>query len=183
MKHSIHEQVLAACFAAVIAIFAQVTIPLGFVPLTLQTFIVGVVASLLGSKVGTWSVGIYLLLGAIGLPVFAGGASGIGVLFGPTGGYLLSFLLAAFVIGKIIELTNESFWTVLLANSVGTLLSLLIGTIWLQFAVHITFEQAFTQGFLPFILAGVIKTIASTLVARLLYSRLPKKLVPILSQN
>lgn len=183
MNHSVREQVLAASFAAVIAIVAQITIPLGFVPLTLQTFIVGVVASLLGSKVGTWSVGIYLLLGAIGLPVYAGGSSGIGVLFGPTGGYLISFLLAAFIIGKLIELTSRSFLAVLFANSVGTFLSLLIGTIWLQFAMHLTFSQAMVQGFLPFILAGVIKTIASTIVARLLYARLPEKFLPILSQN
>lgn len=183
MKLSIREQILAAVFAAVIAIFAQITIPLGLVPLTLQTFIVGVVASLLGSRVGTWSVLIYLLLGAIGLPVYAGGSSGIGALFGPTGGYLISFLVAAFVIGKFIEKTNSSFLSVVVANTIGTIIPLFIGTVWLKYAVAISFTQAFAQGFVPFILAGVIKTIAASIVVVILYKRVPRKFLPVLTDS
>ena len=74
----LQKQLVAAIFAAVIAVFAQFTIPLPIVPLTLQTFIVGLTATILGRKVGSLAVIIYLVLGAIGLPVYAGGSAGVG---------------------------------------------------------------------------------------------------------
>ena len=91
MKIPLREQIYAAFFAIIIAGLSQLTIPLGLIPLTGQTFAVGLAVTFLGMRTGTMSILIYLLLGLIGLPVFAGGASGIGVLFGPTGGYLIGF--------------------------------------------------------------------------------------------
>ena len=89
MRLALREQLLAAMFAGVIAVSAQIVIPLGFIPLSLQTFTVGLTATLLGRRTGSWAITLYLLLGFIGLPVFAGGKMGIGVLFRPTGGDLI----------------------------------------------------------------------------------------------
>ena len=97
--------VFAALFAAMTAAVAWFKIPLPFtpVPITLQTLMVLLSGAMLGSYYGALAMIIYLILGAIGLPVFAGGSSGIGSLLGPTGGYLFSYPIAAFIVGKMTE--------------------------------------------------------------------------------
>jgi biotin transporter BioY len=104
-EYKLKGMVFAALFAAFTAAVAWFKIPLPFtpVPITLQTLVVLISGAMLGSYYGALSMIIYLILGAIGLPVFAGGSSGIGVLFGPTGGYLFSYPIASFVIGKMLE--------------------------------------------------------------------------------
>lgn len=92
MNRTLKELILAAEFAAIISVLSQMTIPFGLVPLTGQTFAIGLTATFLGRKLGLISVVVYLLLGLIGLPVFSGMTGGIAVLFGPTGGYLIGFL-------------------------------------------------------------------------------------------
>lgn len=102
-KDKLKWMIFAAMFAALTAAVAWFKIPLPFtpVPITLQTLLVLLSGAVLGAYYGALAMIIYLLLGAIGLPVFAGGSSGIGVLLGPTGGYLFSYPIAAFVIGKM----------------------------------------------------------------------------------
>src|SRR3989338_884787 len=97
--------ILAALFAALTAVAAQVKIPLSFtpVPITLQTLMVLLSGAMLGARYGALSQFIYLVLGAAGLPVFAGGSGGIASLFGPTGGYLFSYPIAAFIVGYMTE--------------------------------------------------------------------------------
>jgi|SRR3989338_5617163 len=104
-KNKLKGMVFAALFAALTAAVAWFKIPLPFtpVPITLQTLVVLMSGAMLGSYYGALSMIVYLAVGAIGLPVFAGGASGIGVLLGPTGGYLFSYPVATFVIGKLLE--------------------------------------------------------------------------------
>lgn len=104
-KDKLKGMVFASLFAALTAAVAWFKIPLPFtpVPITLQTLVVLMSGAMLGSYYGALSMIIYLLLGAIGLPVFAGGSSGIGSLLGPTGGYLFSYPVAAFAIGKMLE--------------------------------------------------------------------------------
>lgn len=103
-----------ALFAALMAICSWVSIPTP-VPFTLQTFAVFLAPGLLGGKMGTIAVGTYLLLGAVGLPVFAGFSGGIGTLLGATGGYLLGFLLTALVIWGWqrlpLALLSQYFWS------------------------------------------------------------------------
>ena len=122
-RSKLKGMVFAALFAALTGAVAWFKIPLPFtpVPITLQTLMVLLSGAMLGPIYGALSMVIYLLLGAIGLPVFAGGSSGVGALLGPTGGYLLSYPVAAFVIGliakkdkgerlsKYIPLTMKSF--------------------------------------------------------------------------
>ncbi len=97
--------VFAALFAALTAAVSPIKIPLGFtpVPITLQTLMVLLSGALLGANLGALSQFLYVLVGALGLPVFAGGSSGFGALFGPTGGYLISYPIAAYVVGLIKE--------------------------------------------------------------------------------
>ena len=100
-KASLRSLILAAEFAVIIAVLSQFTIPLGIVPLTGQTFAIGLTATVLGKRTGTYAILIYFLLGLIGLPVYAGMSSGFGVLFGPTGGYLIGFIFNGLLTGYI----------------------------------------------------------------------------------
>ncbi|MBI2656788.1 biotin transporter BioY [Candidatus Woesearchaeota archaeon] len=104
-KSKLKGMVFAALFAALTAAVAWFKIPLPFtpVPITLQTLMVLLSGAMLGPYYGALSMIIYLILGAIGLPVFAGGSSGVGALLGPTGGYLFSYPVAAFVIGYMLQ--------------------------------------------------------------------------------
>ena len=104
-KQKLKGMVFAALFAALTGVVAWFKIPLPFtpVPITLQTLLVLMSGAMLGAYYGALAMIIYLILGAIGLPVFAGGSSGVGALLGPSGGYLLSYPIAAFVIGKMLE--------------------------------------------------------------------------------
>src|SRR3989344_5830887 len=103
-KTTTKKWVFAALFAALTAAVAPFKIPLGFtpVPITLQTLVVLLAGAVLGSTYGALAMILYVLVGALGLPVFAGGGSGVGALLGPTGGYLFSYFIAAFFIGKIV---------------------------------------------------------------------------------
>jgi biotin transport system substrate-specific component len=122
-------------FSALTAVAAQITIPVKPVPFTLQTMIVILAGAFLGARNGFYSQIIYLLLGATGLPVFAHTPdAGIGLarLLGPTGGYLLAFPLAAFVVGYLIE-KNKKYFPVVLSMFLGSLVILASGTLYLNF--------------------------------------------------
>lgn len=164
MKLTLREQLISGLFAALIAVASQIVIPLGFVPLSLQTLMIGLTATLLGRRIGTWSIIIYLLLGLIGLPVFAGGASGFGVLSGPTGGYLIGFVFASLLIGTLQNRSSGTYFPTFLINLLGFMVALLFGTVWLTLVANLTWTQGLAGGFVPFILPEAIKaTIVSTL--------------------
>ncbi|MFC2103019.1 biotin transporter BioY [Bacteroidota bacterium] len=120
-------------FTVLTAIAAQITIPVKPVPFTLQTMIVLLAGAFLGPKKGAYSQFIYLGLGAIGLPIFAqtpDGLIGFARLFGPTGGYLLAFPLAAFLVGYLVQ-NFKSYIGVILSMFAGNLLIILSGTLFL----------------------------------------------------
>lgn len=148
--------VLVPIFVALIVVFSRISIPIGAVPFTLQTLAVGLIASITPIYVSSAAVSLYLLLGALGLPVFAGGKGGIAVLFGPTGGYLLSFILMCYLIGFFVQI-NRRISVLIIVNAIAALLNLLIGTFWLMFSSDIGLSQAFATGFTPFIFSSIIK--------------------------
>ena len=115
--------------AALIALCAWISIPTA-VPFTLQTFAIFLALAVLGGKLGTLAVGVYLLLGAVGLPVFAGFKGGLGALLGNTGGYLLGFLLTALVMWGAERIFGQKTGPYLLSAVVGLLLCYLFGTAW-----------------------------------------------------
>ena len=152
--------------ALFVAIFAQVKIPLPFtpVPLTGQTFAVLLVAAALGSRRGAASMAFYIALGAFGLPIFAGGASGIVYLSGATLGYLIGFVLAAYIVGLLAERGLErSVRTSIIPFLVGTLIIYVCGVMWLAIVLG-SFSKAITLGLVPFLIGDVIKLIAAALV-------------------
>ena len=144
--------------SAFIALLAQVTVPLPFtpVPLTGQTFAVLLVGALLGSVRGGLSVLFYLMGGAMGFPVLAGGGAGLTRLVGPTGGYLVGFLVAAFVVGFLAERGwDRRVRTTALAMIVGNALIYAFGLSWL--AHFVGPERVFSFGLYPFIPGDLIK--------------------------
>ena len=117
--------------AALIAICAWITVPLT-VPITLQTLGVCLVAGLFGAKKGTFSVIIYIILGAVGVPVFSGFRGGMGVIAGSTGGYILGFILTALIVGIVADKTPK-LWALALSMAGGVLLCYIFGTAWFAF--------------------------------------------------
>ncbi|HDN79156.1 MAG TPA: biotin transporter BioY [Chloroflexi bacterium] len=146
-----------------VALAARIAIPLPFspVPITGQTLAVLLVGALLGSKRGALSLLLYLLEGALGLPVFAGGTGGLVRLLGPTGGYLIGFVAAAFVTGWLAEHQwDRRFWSNFVAMLIGNLLIYLFGLSWL--AHYVGLGKVLALGFYPFIPGDLIKLIIAT---------------------
>ncbi|MBI3174285.1 MAG: biotin transporter BioY [Chloroflexi bacterium] len=156
---------LVALGAALVALLAQVRIPLPFtpVPLTGQTFGVLLVAAALGSKRGAASMALYIALGAFGLPIFAGGAAGLSYMTGATLGYLIGFVLAAYVVGWLAERGLErSVRTSLLPFLVGTLIIYVCGVAWLTVLLG-SLTKALAAGLVPFLIGDAIKLVAAAL--------------------
>jgi biotin transport system substrate-specific component len=158
--------VYAALFAALTAVGAAISIPIGPVPITLQVLFVLLAGAMLGARWGALSMVVYLLLGVIGLPVFAGGTSGLGVLFGPTGGYLFGFVLAAGVTGLLVDLREEkSLPWILPSMAAGLLVIYLLGVVWLSAQTGIGLERAVEVGMLPFLLVDFLKILVGAFIA------------------
>ena len=164
--------ILSAIFAAIIGILAQMTIPLPLVPITGQTLAIGLAATILGSRFGTLSVVLYLLIGSAGIPVFSGLSGGFSVLVGPTGGYLVGFLPTAFFIGWYLEKTSYTFKHALIANLLGTILTLAFGTVWLKIAADLSWTAAIASGVTPFIIVGIIKAALAAWLGIIIRKRL-----------
>ena len=149
-----------------VAALAQVKIPLPFttVPITGQTFGVLLIGAALGSKRGAASLGLYLAEGITGLPFFAGGGHGLHVITGATGGYLIGFIAAAYVVGHLAERGLErNARTSFIPFLVGTTIIYACGVSWLAI-VSGDFSKTFALGFFPFLIGDVIKLIAAALV-------------------
>lgn len=175
--------IVTALFAAIIGVLAQVTIPLPLVPITGQTLAIGLAATILGARYGTISVLVYLGLGAVGVPVFAGMSGGIGVLFGPTGGFLFGFIPTAFVIGYYLEKTSFTVKNAVVANVIGMFVALSFGTVWLKFAASLTWTAAFLGGFAPFVIVGILKAAMAAWVGVAVRNRLKSASLLYVSQH
>lgn len=147
-------------FSLLTALLAQVAVPLPFtpVPLTGQTFAVLLSGAVLGSRRGFLSQLLYLAQGAAGLPVFAGGAFSVAYLLGPTGGYLLSFPLAAGLIGLLVERgAGRHVGRLAAALLLADLLILALGTCWLMVLFGNSLRKAVMMGIYPFIAGDILK--------------------------
>lgn len=159
------ETLLCILGSIVVAISAQLTIYIDgyLVPITGQTFGVLLVGALFGSKLGFGALCLYLAEGAMGLPVFAGFAHGIGPFFGPSGGYLLSFPVAAGVVGWLSHRGwDRSLWLTLASMTLATAVIFLIGATQLSFFIGP--KLALTQGVLVFLPGAIVKIVAAALV-------------------
>ncbi|MBZ4330038.1 biotin transporter BioY [Corallococcus sp. AS-1-12] len=163
----VQEGALVLGAALVTALLAQValSVPGSPVPVTGQTLAVVLTAAALGPGRGVAAQAAYLLLGAVGLPFFAKGASGWGALTGPTGGFLVGFLPAAFLVGLAARHGyDRRWWTAAPLFLAGQLLVLTLGVCWLQVKAGLDFATAFQKGFLPFIPGGLLKAVVAGLL-------------------
>jgi biotin transport system substrate-specific component len=149
-------------FVIMTALGAHVRIPLPFtpVPITLQTFFVHLAGATLGPTLGPVSQAAYLLVGAAGLPVFAGGASGLAYLLrGATAGYLIGFIVATAFVGWLVRRRQDPgiLW-ILLSMATGSLVVYACGVSWLAWSLKLSLASAIAKGMLPFLLGDVLKT-------------------------
>ena len=162
---SIKELCFISVFVAmIIGVSLLPPIPLlGGVPITLQTFIIPLAGAVLGAKKGGLAALVYVLIGAIGLPVFSGFTGGIGRIFGVTGGFILSFPLMAFVIGAGAD-KNNKIWLAL-ALVAGYFINLFVGMVQFAFVAGVGLQQAFMIAVAPFIVIEVAKMIVVFIVS------------------
>ena len=152
-------------FTAVIAIMAQISIPMPLgVPMTMQTFAITLAAIILGAKLSTISSLIYILLGAIGLPVLAGFSGGISKFVGPTGGFLISFPIMAFIIGYAVDHRSAFKGAFVIGLIAGTVVNYIVGIAMFCILTQSSVAVGFTACVLPFIPTAIIKAILASLI-------------------
>ncbi len=172
MKSTTKNYAIIGFCVAIIAVLAQITIPIPSVPFTMQTFAIGLMATIMPWRQSVTAVSVYVIIGGIGLPVFAYFTGGVGILFGPTGGFLFSFVIMAFIISFYLSKTGYSKWHAIIVNLFGMLINLIIGTVWLKYYLKINWDEAFMGGFLPFIVVGVIKAVLAASIGLTIRRRL-----------
>ncbi len=158
--------VLASLMAALTAVGAYIYVPIGPVPIILSTLFVILSGLLLGSRWGLTSMALYLLVGAIGLPVFAGGKGGFAHFMGPTGGYLFGYLLASWITGFISERSRGGMILDILAVIIGSLALYALGVPWLKMVTQMSWTKALMVGVLPFVIGDAIKASVVVILAR-----------------
>ena len=150
--------VLVAFGSALMALSAKVSLPLPYVPMTLQTLVVLMIGAAYGWRLGSATMIAYLAEGALGLPVFAGPVGGIAPLIGPTAGYLFGFIAAAFLTGWLAERGwDRNVMLLFAAMAVGHVVILAAGFGWLAFGLGLGAAKAWQVGIVPFIAASLVK--------------------------
>ncbi len=158
-EHSWLKQFLLALSGSfLIGLCAHIAIPLPFspIPLALQPHVCLFLAAFLGRKLGTWAVILFLVQGALGLPVFALGRAGLPVLIGPTAGYLLGYLISAWLVGYLVE-KSATKTRLVIALAIGNLVIYLCGI--LHLSQFIGIQNAFLLGMCPFLMGDFFKII------------------------
>lgn len=158
-----------AMFTALITICSQITIPTGKIEFTLQTFAVFLAGAMLGWKRGTLSVLVYILLGAVGVPVFAEWSGGLGALFGMTGGYIIGFLFTGLIVGLMCDKFGKKLWVLIVSMVIGLLVCYAFGTVWFmivytQQVKAIGIMEALGLCVFPFLLFDGAKIAAATVL-------------------
>lgn len=165
------DLIQCALCAALMAVCAWISIPIGEVPVTLQTFAIFLTLSLLGGKKGLLTVAVYILLGAVGVPVFSSMRGGVAILAGPTGGYILGFLGSALVYWVMETLSGHSEWIRLSAMILGNLVCYAFGTGWFLVVMSgrgkpMGLVAALSMCVIPYILPDIAKIALANVLAK-----------------
>lgn len=171
-KQTVSRLTFTALMAAALCILGPLSVPIGPIPVSLTNLVVCLAAWMLGPRLGSASVGVYLMLGAVGLPVFSGYAGGPAKLLGPTGGYLIGFVAQAAIGGWAVERSHgRPVWSGL-GMAAGIAVSYAFGTAWFMVQMGCTLPYALGVCVMPFIPFDLLKVVISSGVGSALRSRL-----------
>ena len=177
-KLTTNKLALVGLAGAITCILGPIALPSSPVPFSLGLFGIFLGTGLLGPYLGTISCLVYILLGLIGLPVFSGFTGGIGVVLGPTGGYLLGYLLIPLVSGLFTLRQKGSRFLLLSGMIAGLLLCYITGTLWLGYHLELDFQSALLIGVLPYIPADLLKLSLAWFLSSAIRKRLNKAGLP-----
>ena len=163
MKTNTKKMILYALFAALTAVFSQIAVPLPFtpVPVNLATLSVLLAGGILGAKGGAVSQTVYVLIGAVGVPVFSNLTGGFAKLAGPTGGYIAGYIAAAWLVGFLTSKRKKNLPNLILSMAAGILLCYMLGTAWFMILTKNTLLQSLTLCVIPFLIGDALKIAAA----------------------
>lgn len=170
------QMVLIALMTAVTCVLGPLSIPLPFspVPISLTNFAIFLAIFVLGMKSGTISFIIYLLLGAIGVPVFSSFRGGLQVLAGPTGGYLIGFIFLALIMGFALDHFDRKLVPTIIGMIIGMAVCYAFGTVWLAKLLSLSFKEGLMMGVIPYLAGDAAKIIIAVIVGPKLYGATQK---------
>ena len=170
------QMVLIALMTAVTCVLGPLSIPLPFspVPISLTNFAIFLAIFVLGMKSGTISFIIYLLLGAIGVPVFSSFRGGFQVLAGPTGGYLIGFIFLALIMGFALDHFDRKLLPTIIGMIIGMVVCYAFGTVWLAKLLSLSFKEGLMMGVIPYLPGDAAKIIIAAIVGPKLYGATQK---------
>lgn len=178
-KTTTYQLIVTALFAAIMCIAGPLSVPIGPVPISLTNLVIYIAVFLLGTKTGTLSYVIYLLLGAVGLPVFSGYAGGLGKLAGPTGGYLIGFIPMALICGIVVKMwgtqSKTNYVLLFVGMALATIVAYALGTAWFVYQMQVDVWYALTICVFPFLIGDAAKIIIAILLGSNLKKRLAKE--------
>ena len=172
-KSGIYTMAKAAVLTALMCVLSPLTIPIGPVPISLSVLVILFSVYVLGWKLGTLSVIVYILIGMVGVPVFSGFSGGIGKLLGPTGGYILGYIPMAVIAGLAVEMSSKR-WVHFLGMVAGVAVLYVFGTAWLSLSAKMTVPAALAVAVLPFIPFDAVKIIIAMIAGPMIKERLEK---------
>lgn len=170
------QMVLIALMTAVTCVLGPLSIPLPFspVPISLTNFAIFLAIFVLGMKSGTISFIIYLLLGAVGVPVFSSFRGGLQVLAGPTGGYLIGFIFLALIMGFALDHFDRKLVPTIIGMIIGMVVCYAFGTVWLAKLLSLSFKEGLMMGVIPYLPGDAAKIIIAAIVGPKLYGATQK---------
>lgn len=170
------QMVLIALMTAVTCVLGPLSIPLPFspVPISLTNFAIFLAIFILGMKNGTISFIIYLLLGAVGVPVFSSFRGGLQVLAGPTGGYLIGFIFLALIMGFALDHFDRKLVPTIIGMIIGMAVCYAFGTVWLAKLLSLSFKEGLMMGVIPYLAGDAAKIIIAAIVGPKLYGATQK---------
>ncbi len=176
---TVQQMSIVGLMAAIICIMGpwSIPIPISPIPISLCTFSIYLSCYILGAKFAYISVGIYILIGLVGLPVFSGFASGLGKVSGPTGGYLIGYIFIAIIGGYFVDKFSNTknptkYLFCILGMILGTIVCYSLGTVWLAYQLSLSFQGALAAGVLPYIPLDLCKIVAAALLGQQIRKRL-----------
>jgi biotin transport system substrate-specific component len=177
-RKKIFELLSCAMFAALTAVLSQFSIPIGPVPINLATFSVFLAGGILGAGGGLISQVVYIFLGAVGIPVFAGFSGGIGVILGPTGGYIVGYAAAAWLVGEMENRLGHGVPFAVISMAAGLAVCYFLGTAWFMLVTKRGLLESLMLCVVPFLIGDALKIAAAAAISERLgavYERLDRR--------